>query len=160
MPECVREFPDLELSGTFWYTNSMTTHTQIPITGDTSATATITVSDKGGSLSAILKKALTAPFGRFRRLSGATVTFKDGPALMLLLDPERVARNSGVRVRRLSQACFQLELIGAETAEQLDPVTAAFLALRKAQFNAGQVAATELTAADWDKRATKLSTSS
>lgn len=108
-----------------------------PITGDVAATADVTINTKGGSTTATLRKALRDRLGRLGdQMAGAAVEFATGQALVLLSGGSGAADAAPVRVRKIGRNRFEIEL-EVEEDEEVDEVTAAFLRLKKDQFERG-----------------------
>jgi hypothetical protein len=125
-----------------------------PITGDIAAAADVTINTKGGSVTATLKKSLRETLGELSgHLTGAAVRFASGQAIVLLASASRGAEASpAFRVRKISRNRFEITL-EADDEEEVDEVTAAFLRLKKDQFEKGKLRLSErMSAADWRRK--------
>lgn len=107
----------------------------VEITGDVAAAASATVSTKGGSLTATLKKSIRDQLGPIEggQLAAAALTFDSGPALVLLGSAGAAPR---LRVSRTAGNRYELVVEDAEE-EVVDDLTAAFLTLKAHQFQQG-----------------------
>lgn len=101
----------------------------------------VTVNQKGGSLTATLKKALRADWTvASGRLHGARMEFGNGVACVLMA-PE-VAGTIDIstprfHVTQVSPSRFQVDLLGEDTPT-MEPMTAALLSILKEQIKAGR----------------------
>lgn len=103
------------------------------IIGDVVATAEVRVNTKGGSMTATLKKPIRERLGEIgSRLVAAAVEFTAGQPV-LLLSPGASAGSLPLRVRRVSERLFEIEL-GSGEEDEVDEVTAAFLRLKQSRF--------------------------
>ncbi len=121
------------------------------ITGDVVVTTDVTVNTKGGSMTATLKKSLREKLGESGgRLLAATMEFATGQSIVLLSGSSGTAElNAPVHVRRIGRNRFEVELQTGED-EEIDEVTAAFLRLKKDQFEKGKLQLTApVTASGW-----------
>ncbi len=104
--------------------------------GDVGAQASVTVNKKGGSLTAILKKILTDKLSLLGgRVSAATIELGSGQSVLLLGADEDLGQ---LQVIRRGENAFEVVAADSEDAE-VDSVTEAFLALKTAQFERGQL---------------------
>jgi hypothetical protein len=100
------------------------------ISGDVVVHA-VTVNQKGGSLTATLKKPLRADWTvASGRLHGARMEFADGVACVLMA-PEAEGTID------ISTPRFQIDLLGKDTPT-MEPMTAALVAILQEQIKAGQ----------------------
>ena len=121
------------------------------ITGDVVAMADVRINTKGGSLTATLKKAVRDKLGNLGdHLSAATVEFATGQAILLLSGGSGATGvNLPVHVRKIGKNRFEIGL-EADSDEEVDEVTAAFLRLKRDQFEKGRLRLSEpVTADDW-----------
>ena len=119
----------------------------IKFLGDVEAATSASVSTKGGSLTATLKKALRERLGEPAggQLAAAALKFGSGQSLVLLGGGE----HANVRVSRISANRFEIALDDQEDAT-VDDLTAAFLALKIEQFKRGETDLRgPIEAADW-----------
>ncbi len=105
--------------------------------GDVVATEDVAINTKGGSMSATLKKPLRERLGDVGMAAGAALEFDTGQAVVIL------SRRSGtseapVRIRKLGTNRFELRIDGGDDVE-IDGVTAAFLRLKRALFERGEL---------------------
>ena len=109
-----------------------------PITGDIAATAEVTINTKGGSVTATLKKSLRDRLGELSdHLSGAALQFASGPAVVLLAGAGAgMFAGARLRVRMTGRNRFEIE-IEDDGDTEIDAVTAAFLRLKRDQFEKG-----------------------
>jgi hypothetical protein len=117
--------------------------------GDVEVQTTIRVSRKGGSLTAILKKILVERLGLVGdTLAAATIDLGAGRVLVLG-SPGAVGK---VRIQRSGPRTVEVAADGADDAE-VDEIAEAFLRLKAAQFNRGQLALSgPVTAEAWRAR--------
>ena len=121
------------------------------ITGDVVATADVTINTKGGSTTATLRKAVRERMGTLgHHLSAAAVQFATGQTILLLSGGSDAATaNAPVHVRKIGRNRFEIEL-ETDDDEEIDEVTAAFLRLKRDQFEKGKLRLSEpLTADQW-----------
>jgi hypothetical protein len=119
------------------------------IVGDVTALVDVTIHQKGGSLTATLKKPLGERVGaEVRSISGAAVDFETGQSVVILSpQPDGSAQ---VHVRRVGLNRFEIAIDDGRDIE-VDPVTAAFVQLQIALFAKGKLPLDEPVTADvWD----------
>lgn len=101
------------------------------ITGDVDVVTDVTVSMKGGSLTAILRKVLRERLGKIgTKLSAAALDLGDGQGLVLLSPG---AGGPSIHIQRTGAHRFEIDLCSDED-EEVDEITAAFLRLKVDQF--------------------------
>ena len=100
-------------------------------------------------MTATLKKALRDRLGTpVDHLTAAAVEFASGKAVLLLTDEASAdGANVPVHVRKVGGNRFEIEL-ETEDDEELDEVTAAFLRLKRDQFEKGKLRLSEPVTAD------------
>lgn len=121
------------------------------IEGDVTAAEDVTINKKGGSLTAILKKSLREQLGAVEEpLMGAALQFDTGQSVVVLSrKPGTAAGGATVQVRKVGPNRFQLSL-GDESAQEVDPVTAAFVQLKIDLFAKGKLQLSDpYTAESW-----------
>ena len=125
----------------------------VSIVGDIAASTDVTVNSKGGSMTATLRKVLRDGLGPVdRNLAGATIEFANGQGVVLLGGK---AGQSDIRVRRLGPNRFELGLNEVE-GQDITPLEAAFLALKREQLENGELETAEpVDAAGWRRRSAK-----
>jgi hypothetical protein len=106
-----------------------------PISGDVGIIGRVRVNEKGGSMSAILKKPLRERLGEvLDHLDAASLDFGDGSVALLL----RADGGTPVHVRSIGGKRFEIS-IQDDDDEDVDELTAAFLRLKIDQFKKGRV---------------------
>lgn len=124
----------------------------LQIVGDIDVKTDISVSTKGGSLNATLKKEIRERLGKFEgHLTAAALQFSDDQAVVLLCGGSGASAASSLRVRRISKNRFELELDTGDH-EEIDDITAAFLMLKIEQFKRSKLdLLPAVTAEDWQE---------
>jgi hypothetical protein len=124
---------------------------ELPFTGDVVARADLTINTKGGSTTAILKKAIRERLGALgQHLPAAALEFSTGQAIVLLAG-NTASQESWlpVRVCRVGRNRFEIA-IETDASEEVDEVTAAFLRLKRDQFAKGTLRLVgPVTAEEW-----------
>ena len=117
------------------------------ITGDVAAVSQVTVNTKGGSVTATLKKAIRDRLGKIGgQLSAAALEFGNGSSVVLM---SAGSVETSLRVHKIGANRFEIEIIN-EQEEEIDNVAAAFINLKKSQFEAGTLPLMEpITADQW-----------
>lgn len=112
----------------------------IEFTGDVDAISPASVSTKGGSLTATLRKAIRDRLGNIAggQVSTAALTFGAGASLVLLGVGAEASRR--MRVSRLGKNRFEIELDEGSDEDAVSDLTAAFLTLKTQQFKDGAMA--------------------
>lgn len=101
------------------------------ITGDV-VVESVTVNDKGGSLSAIIKRKIRGRLRAAERCYGAKLEFEPGVSCVLV-----AGRQKRVRVSKISRG-FIVELVDGDQ-EVVDPTTKAVLDIYEEMLKAGKV---------------------
>jgi len=106
----------------------------VAFVGDIVAISDVSVSMKGGSLNATLKKGIREVLGECGDyLTAAALKFSSDQAVVLLSGGMGASGASSVRVRKISMNRFEIALDTGDH-EEIDDVTAAFLMLKIDQF--------------------------
>jgi hypothetical protein len=127
------------------------------IVGDV-AVESVTVNDKGGSLSAILKRPLRADFAGGGLFYGARIDFEPGISCVLVAPgrteaKDRTGKGRKFRLQRVTPHRYVLDF-GDDDREVVDPVTQATLKILEEMARTGRLALLGKEAAD--KRFAKL----
>jgi hypothetical protein len=126
----------------------------VALTGDLRATEEVSISTRGGSLGATLKKGIRDHLVLAgNRLAGGVVEFAAGQSLVLLSGGATEGARA-FQVRRITPNRYEIELETDETDDdEVDAMTAAFLALKAAQFERGELRLSPpMTADKWRQR--------
>jgi len=126
-------------------------HPESAIVGDVAALADVSVHQRGGSLTATLKKSLSARLDSdTQSLSGALVDFETGQSVIILSGPSDTGAAAPVQVRRVGLNRFEIAIDDGRDVEA-DPVTAAFVQLQVALLKRGKLPLGEVFTPDaWD----------
>jgi hypothetical protein len=128
------------------------------IVGDV-AVESVTVNDKGGSLSAILKRPLRADFAGGGLFYGARIDFEPGISCVLVAPgrteaKDRTGKGRKFRVQRVTSHRYVLDFGDDDDREVVDPVTKATLKILEEMARTGRLTLLSQEAAD--KRFAKL----
>jgi hypothetical protein len=127
------------------------------IVGDV-AVESVTVNDKGGSLSAILKRPLRTDFAGGGLFYGARIDFEPGISCVLVAPgrteaKDRTGKGRKFRVQRVTPHRYVLDF-GDDDREVVDPVTKATLKILEEMARTGRL--TLLSQEETDKRFAKF----